>query len=187
VIFDYILSMQYAYRVSLLLVVLLAGGYAGFSQEGDTVSIPDAILRPSRTDTPRYPYDSVIGSLGRGGLSQEDFNFASSVLRVLMQGREQSSLLQTLSEGAGKELIGKILKIRAYKFRIGGGKEIVDGAGSFLFRFIGRDGQLGGAMYFVRGEDGYILDDIIMEDIPPDILNGTRDRVSDLLPYERFY
>jgi hypothetical protein len=179
--------MKRVYKAGCLLAILLAGGYAGFSQDGESITIPDAIRRPSRTDTPRYPRDSVIGDLGRGELAEEDFDYTSNVLRALMQGREQSPLLQTLGEGMGREFIDKILGIRAYKFRIGGGKEIVDGAGSFLFRYIGRNGQLGGAIYFVREGGGYVLDDIILEDIPPNMLDGDRDRVSDLFPYERFY
>jgi hypothetical protein len=163
------------------------GGPAGFSQEGDSISIPDAIRRPSRSDAPRYPRDSVIGDLGRGGLSQEDLDYASSVLRALLQGREQSPLFSTLNEGAAEELVGKVQKIRANKFRIGGGKEIVDGAGSFLFRFIGRDSQIGGVMYFVRGESGYTLDDIILETIPQNLIDGNSDPMSDIFPYERFY
>jgi hypothetical protein len=179
--------MQCVYKAGFILIVLLVGGYAGFSQDVDSVTIPDAIRRPSRTETPRYPSDSVIGNLGQGELSQEDLNFASNVLRALMQGREQSPLLLTLNEGAGREFIEKTQKIRAFKFRIGGGKEIVDGAGSFLFRFIGRDGQLGGAMYFVRSESGYILDDIILEDISQNLVDGNKDRASNMFPYERFY
>ncbi|MDR1230060.1 MAG: hypothetical protein LBK61_01525 [Spirochaetaceae bacterium] len=179
--------MKHVYKTGFLLAVLLAGGTAGFSQDGESVTIPDAIRRPSRTETPRYPRDSVIGDLGLGELPQEDFNYASNVLRALMQGREQSSLLLSLNEGMGRELIDRLQGIRAYKFRIGGGKKIVDGAGSFLFRFIGRDGQLGGAMYFIHDESGYALDDVILEDIPPNMLDGETDRLSDLFPYERFY
>ncbi|MDR1469658.1 MAG: hypothetical protein LBT00_10225 [Spirochaetaceae bacterium] len=179
--------MRHTYKIGLFLVVLVMGGAAGFSQEGDSVSIPDAIRRPSRTDTPRYPRDVVIGDLGQGDLLQEDMNYASTVLRALLQGREQSPLFSTLNEGVAEDLIGTVQKIRAHKFRIGGGKEIVDGAGSFLFRFIGRDDQIGGAMYFVRGESGYALDDIILEAIPKALLDGERDPMSDTFPYERFY
>jgi hypothetical protein len=179
--------MRKGYRAVLVLAVLLTGVSAGFSQEGDSISIPDAIKRPSRVDVPRYPRDSVIGDLGRGGLSQEDLDYATSVLRALLQGREQSPLFSTLNEGAAAELVGNVQKIRANKFRVGGGKEIVDGAGSFLFRFIGRDGQIGGAMYFVRGESGYTLDDIILEAIPQNLMDENSDPMSDLFPYERFY
>jgi hypothetical protein len=179
--------MKQVYKTGFLLAVLLVGGTAGFSQDDDSVTIPDAIRRPSRTETPRYPRDSVIGALGQGELPEEDLSYASNVLRALMQGRELSPLLQSLTEGMGRELIDKLQGIRAYKFRIGGGKIIVDGAGSFLFRFIGRNGQLGGAMYFVRDEGGYALDDIILEEIPPNVLEGEKDHLSDLFPYERFY
>ncbi|MDR0637840.1 MAG: hypothetical protein LBG27_02880 [Spirochaetaceae bacterium] len=179
--------MRNVYRIGLFLAVLVMGESAGFSQESDSISIPDAIKRPSRTNTPRYPHDMVIGDLGQGELSQADMDYASSVLRALLQGREQSPLFSTLNESAAEELVGEVRKIRANKFRIGGGKEIVDGAGSFLFRFIGRDGQVGGAMYFVRGESGYVLDDIILEAIPQDLLNGDKDPMSDIFPYERFY
>jgi hypothetical protein len=179
--------MWNAYKSGLFLGLLMIGASAGFSQEGDSISIPDAIRRPSRTDTLRYPRDVVIGDLGRGELSQEDMDYASSVLRALLQGREQSPLFSTLNEGAAEELIGTLQKIRGHKFRIGGGKEIVDGAGSFLFRFIGRDGQIGGAMYFVREKSGYTLDDIILEVIPKDLLDGQHDPMSDTFPYERFY
>jgi hypothetical protein len=179
--------MKHVNKAGFLLVALLAGGTAGFSQDDGSVTIPDAIRRPSRTETPRYPRDSVIGDLGQGELPQEDLNYVSNVLRALMQGREQSPLLLPLNEGMSREFIDKLQAIRAYKFRVGGGKKIVDGAGSFLFRYIGRDGQLGGAMYFVRDEDGYTLDDIILEEIPPNVLDGEKDRLSDLFPYERFY
>jgi hypothetical protein len=179
--------MWNARKIGFFFVFLVIGASAGFSQEGDSVSIPDAVRRPSRTDMPRYPRDVVIGDLGRGDLSQEDIDYASSVLRALLQGREQSPLFSTLNEGAAEELVGTLQKIRAHKFRIGGGKEIVDGAGSFLFRFIGRDGQIGGAMYFVRGQSGYTLDDIILEVIPEYLLDGEDDPMSDTFPYERFY
>jgi hypothetical protein len=186
-VFGYIWCMQTVYKTGLLLAVLLIGGYAGFSQDSDSITIPDAVLRPSRTDTPRYPRDLVIGDLGQGSLSQDDFNYASNVLRALMQGREQSSFLRTLSEGAGGEFIAEIQAIRAYKFRIGSGKEIVDGAGSFLFRFIGRDGHLGGELYFVRVDGDYALDDIVLEEIPSNVIEGNQNHVSDLFQYERFY
>jgi hypothetical protein len=179
--------MWSAYKIGLFFTVLVMGAVVGFSQESNPISIPDAIRRPSRTDTPRYPRDVIIGDLGRGSLSQEDMDYASSVLRALLQGREQSPLFSTLNEGAAEELIGELRKIRANKFRIGGGKEIVDGAGSFLFRFIGRDGQIGGAMYFVRGKSSYTLDDIILEAIPQDLLDGDKNPMSDIFPYERFY
>jgi hypothetical protein len=179
--------MWSGFKIGFFLTVLVTGGSAGFSQEGGSVSIPDAIKRPSRIDAPRYPRDSVIGDLGRGELSQGDLDYASSVLRALLQGREQSPLFSTLNEGAAAELIGELRSIRANKFRIGGGKEIVDGAGSFLFRFIGRDGQIGGVMYFVQGESSYLLDDIILEAIPQNILNGNDDPMSNIFPYERFY
>jgi hypothetical protein len=174
-------------KAGLFLAVLLAGADAGFSQEGDPVTIPDAIRRPSRTETPRYPHDFVIGELGRGELPQEDLNYASNVLRALLQGREQSSLLQTLDTALIQECIDELRGIRADKFRIGGGKKIVDGAGSFLFRFMGRDGQLGGVMYFVKGEGGYMLDDIVLEEIPRNLLDGDKDRTPDMFLYERFY
>jgi hypothetical protein len=176
--------MKSGYKLGLVLVFLLAGN-AGFSQEGESVSIPEAVRRPMRVESPQYPRDFVIGELGRGDLSQEDLDYATNVLRALMQGRALSPLLQTLSEGMADELIRELQKIRANRFRIGGGKQIVDGAGSFLFRFIGRDGQTGGVMYFVREGNRYTLDDIVLESIPQNY--GTGERMSDLFPYERFY
>jgi hypothetical protein len=179
--------MRCIYKAGLLLAVLLAGSHAGFSEESASITVPDAIRRPSRNETPRYPRDFVIGDLGRGELPQEDLNYASNVLRALMQGREQSSLLETLDKDTVRGYIEELQGIRVEKLRIGGGQEIVDGAGSFLFRFIGRNGQLGGVMYFVRGEGGYMLDDIVLEEIPRNLLDGEKDRTPDTFLYERFY
>jgi hypothetical protein len=171
--------------VILAVIVLSAGLSVVSAEEGE--SVPDAVRRPSRADMARYPRDSVIGELGRGELPPEDLDYAAGVLRALMQGREQSLLFQTLNDGVAQELMSKLQTIQPRKYRIGGGKEVVDGAGSFLFRFIGRNGQIGGVMYFVRGEKGYMLDDILLEDIPQMLLEENGNTASRLFPYERFY
>jgi hypothetical protein len=179
--------MNHIYRRGVFLAAVLLSASLGFSQEGGSVSIPESIRRPSRADTSQRPYDMVIGELGRGELSAEHLRYGESVLRALLQGREQSPLFQTLNEGAAREIIENITQIRAQKFRIGGGKEVADGAYSFLFRFIGANGQAGGAIYFIRGETGFTLDDIVLDELPAYLFRDDTARLYHSFSYEQFY
>jgi hypothetical protein len=179
--------MSKDYRRGAFFAAVLLSASAGFTQEGGSVSIPEVIRRPLRVDTPQRPFDIVIGELGRGELSAEHLRYGEGVLRALMQGREQSPLFETLPEGAAREIIERIALIRAHKFRIGGGKEVADGAYSFLFRFIGPDGQAGGAIYFIRGEDGFALDDIMLDDLPEYLFRDDTARLYHSFPYEQLY
>ena len=73
------------------------------------------------------------------------------------------------------------------KFRVGGGKEAADGAFTFLFRILGSDGQIGGEVYFIQGENSFRLDDVVLDEIPNALLDDDKNRTYNLSPYERFY
>jgi hypothetical protein len=129
------------------------GGIPG--TEGNTAmsrgSIPQELLRPRRDESPRYPVDTVIGALGRGEASAEAFAFARRVASALTGGVMSDSSLSAINTVMLESYMSALGEINPRSFRLGGGREEVDGTFSFLIRFVGREQSITGEL-FVRYE-----------------------------------
>jgi hypothetical protein len=158
--------------------------YAQDSSGGET--IPEIIRRPQRGETPRYPQDTVIGPLGRGGAAEEPYQYARSVLGALLNDNRDSSYLMGIDRGLLNGLALDLAAILPLKYRIGGGREEPDGSTSFLFRFMGREMEIAGELYLRQGDISWQIDDIIMEEGRALTLEG-KSSGFDFSPYERFF
>jgi hypothetical protein len=150
--------------------------------------IPDALKRPQRGETPRYPRDAVIGELGRGTASEEAYLTAQNILRGILSGNRDSGLLSALDTAVLEEIFTNLEPIEPRQYRLGGGREEPDGSTSFLFRFIGREQSIAGELYLIQDEEDAIwrLEDIIAEEARSTSGDGDTYKF-DFSPYERFF
>jgi hypothetical protein len=149
-------------------------------------TIPELFRRPSRGEAPRYPRDAGIGDWGRGSASEDAYVFARALLAALLQGEVDAESPGALSPGRWGELRESLGGISPEKYRIGGGRQEIDGATSFLFRFIGREQGIAGELYLRVAEEVWQVDDIILED-PRDATGKAEAYPYDFTPYERFF
>jgi hypothetical protein len=150
--------------------------------------LPDSLKRPEFVTDPLYPRDLSIGELGPGSAPAASYTQARRVLSDLQQAKKTSALLVTIPSETVDTIVSGLEKITPRKFRVGGGQEGVDGSISFMFRFVGREEELSGAVYLRGQEDGsWKLEDIIPEE--PRSLEQARqsDNPYLWLPYDRFY
>lgn len=150
--------------------------------------VPESIRRPDFNVDPVYPRDVSIGALGRGSAQPEAYNYSRRVLTDLWQAKKTSELLTTIPSKIVDNIVITIEKTAPGKFRVGGGKEGVDGSVSFVFRFIGREEELSGAIYLREQKDGtWKLEDIIFDE--PRGLEEAKQNDNPYLwlPYDRFY
>jgi len=164
-------------------------------------SIPEALMRPARTETPRLPIDTVIGALGRGNASEEAFSFAKAVCDGLLSADMRHYALSSINSALRETYISALEIITPLSFRIGGGREEIDGAFSFLVRFIGRDQGITGELYIrlvtrrvqVNDEEYSTQRNWVFEEL---LLEEAKDREVehresiyryDFNPYERFF
>lgn len=110
-------------------------------------AIPEALLRPQRGETPRYPVDTVIGPLGRGEASAEAYLFARKVAAALLAGNKDDANLQAMDSVSLEAFISAIAAVSPRNYRLGSGREEPDGAVSFLIRFLGREMGITGELY----------------------------------------
>jgi hypothetical protein len=134
-------------RIAFFLILLLVGITGVFSQTD--VSIPRELLRPRREEAPRYPIDTVIGTLGQGQASQEAYEFARRTAAALLRGDMAASILSSVSRAFLEDRMDMLKEINPRFFRLGSGREEPDGAVSFMIRFAGRDQGITGEL-FVR-------------------------------------
>jgi hypothetical protein len=151
---------------------------------GDT--IPQALKRPQRGESPRYPRDAVIGELGRGTASDEAYLFAQNLMRGILSGNRESGLLSGTDGAVLEEIFTNLDPIEARQYRLGGGREEPDGSTSFLFRFIGRELSISGELYLILEEEAWRLEDIITEEARSVSEEGAAYKF-DFSPYERFF
>jgi hypothetical protein len=114
-------------------------------------SIPQELLRPRRDEAPRYPIDTVIGSLGQGEASAEAFSFAGRVASALTGGIMNDRNLSTMNTVRLEGYMSALGEINPRSFRLGGGRVEADGTFSFMVRFMGREQSITGEL-FVRYE-----------------------------------
>ncbi|MDR2028657.1 MAG: hypothetical protein LBP93_03865 [Treponema sp.] len=148
--------------------------------------IPQALRRPQRGESPRYPRDVVIGELGQGTASGEAYLFAQNLMRGILSGNPESGLLAGVDRSLLEELFTELGPVEPRQYRLGGGREEPDGSTSFLFRFIGREQSISGELYLVLEEEAWRLEDIIAEEAQS-VPQGGEAYKFDFSPYERFF
>jgi hypothetical protein len=144
----------------------------------------------------------IIGSLERGDVPAAAYDFAREALDALVTGNKDAPVLSTMNSVELEKIFSDLGKISSRKFRLGNGREEVDGAVSFLVRFIGREKGIAGELYVrltvpVTGESAetvqdqdeeavWRLDDLILEEERglDEVIEGPS---FDLPPYERFF
>jgi hypothetical protein len=144
-------------------------------------TVPELLRRPQRGEAPRYPRDSLIGELGRGGAGEEAYIFARGSLDAVVSGNRNSSFLSELEPAFLEGLITSLENIRPEKYHLGGGREEPDGGTSFLVRFIGREQSVAGELYLRMEGDAWRLEDLVLEE-PRGIQEDAY-----YAPYERFF
>ncbi|GHU92208.1 hypothetical protein FACS189479_00410 [Spirochaetia bacterium] len=150
------------------------------------------LMRPQRGEAPRYPTDTVIGSLSPGDVSDEACEFAREVLAAFVAETRDAPVLSAMNSVSREALFSSLKEIDPRRFRLGSGREEADGAVSFLVRFIGREQGIAGELYVRAGEtennedSPWQFDDLILEE--PLSLDERQEGPSfDLPPYERFF
>ena len=184
------------------LLAICAGVYSQPEGKAAPRSIPEALLRPERGETPRYPKDVVIGEIGRGEAPEEAYLLAKNILSALITGSKDASVLAGYGSILDEDLREEIRSIEPRSYRIGGGRAEADGCVSFLVRFMGPEESISGELFLRQepaalasateeaepaGREGkWILDDLVIED--KRTLSEIRDSYRfDFSPYERFY
>ena len=162
-------------------------------------SIPEALLRPGRGESARYPIDLVIGELGQGRASAAAYSYANSVAAGLLSGQMSNSALSSINPGLRETYLSTLGRVSPRSYRIGGGRQEPDGAVSFMVRFIGREYGITGELYIryttrqteeeTTGSwsvDELLLDEAKSRETEHQEALQRRHRL-DLLPYERFF
>ncbi|MCL2231686.1 MAG: hypothetical protein FWB99_01245 [Treponema sp.] len=152
-------------------------------------TIPEALRRPQRGESPRYPQDVVIGELGRGQAPEEAYRFALSILAAMAAGNSGSPALQSAPPALIASHIQDIGSMDGPRnVRLGGGRVEADGNVSFLVRFVGREESVTGELFIRRAEntEQWFFDDIVLEEKRS--LAEIRDSHRFIFsPYERFF
>jgi hypothetical protein len=136
-------------------VTLFLLGTAGIFSQDDLIqrgSIPEELLRPRKSEAPRYPIDTVIGELGQGKAPQEAYQTARNAASALLSGNLNASALSPVSKVYLEGWMDMLNDVNPQIFRLGGGREEPDGSISFLVRFAGRERGITGEL-FVRAEE----------------------------------
>jgi len=110
-------------------------------------SIPEEFFCPKRGEAPRYPIDIVIGELGRGSASLGSFTFANSIINGFLSGKTEHIALSSIDSDLRENYLSALDVIDPVSVRIGGGRDEIDGAVSFLVRFLGKDSAITGELY----------------------------------------
>jgi len=190
--------------ISCICLLLLITAFAVSQEQTGRVlrgSIPEALLRPARGESPYYPIDTVIGELGQGEASSASYFFANSVLRGLLSGEMSHPSLVYINSAMRESYLSELKVISPVNFRIGGGREEADGAVSFMVRFIGGEQAITGELYIRyvtreiqgEGEEVTTVGSWTFEEL---LLEEARERDAerqesayriDFFPYERFF
>jgi hypothetical protein len=183
-------SLRKGFLRFLFLAAALTVPVLGFAQDEGQPSfsgvVPEVLKRPNREAEWVYPVDAAIGQLGSGEASAAANAYARTVLRDLMRLNRNAESIKDIDSEQLDEAMTKLGETEPRKFRLGGGRDEIDGSVSFLFRFIGRENGLSGELY-IRSEDGtWKAEDIIVDDVQK--LTRESDAYTETYtPYERFY
>ena len=174
----------------LALCLFLLIPLSAFSQSREQFrgSIPETLFRPGRTESPRFPWDVVIGELGRGNASAAAFSFANSIAAALLSGQTGHPALASINSFSREQYLSALGIINPESFRIGGGREERDGSVSFLLRFIGRDFGITAEMYIRYTAGGWVFEDLLLEEARNREIENLEARSRlDFFTYERFF
>ncbi|MCL2185934.1 MAG: hypothetical protein FWB86_08815 [Treponema sp.] len=199
----------FKFSLCLFLLILLLAMQTGKASSQEITraargSIPEALLRPNRSEAPRYPIDTVIGELGRGEAPEGGYVFANSICEGLVSGEMSHRALSSISASIRESYLSSIEIINPLSYRIGGGREEADGAISFLVRFIGREQGITGELFIrlirevIKNEDDtseedrtrtyWRFDELLLEEVK-DKETELKESIylNDFNPYERFF
>ena len=197
-------------KVYLLLgaVFVLAAGYPqkAFPQEvepdpepASAWTVPEALRIPQRMEAPRLPRDMVVGELGQGQAPESAHRFAQGILTALSQGNRTAPVMSGSLPALSQDIFTEIADLAPRNFRLGGGRNEVDGSVSFLVRFVGREESITGELFLRQtappGETedappedsgAWFVEELILEERRA--LTEIRDSYRfDFSPYERFF
>jgi len=164
-------------------------------------SIPEALLRPERGESPRYPEDVVIGAIGRGSASEASYFYANTVCAGLLSMRADHPAFSSVNPARVNNYLTQLGVIAPSGFRIGSGRNEADGSVSFLIRFFGRDMGMTGELYIryvirnIENDNGeaaqigsWVFEDLYFDDpVSRYIENQDNINRNNLYPYERFF
>jgi hypothetical protein len=141
-------------RIAVLAALFLLGTASIFSQDelSQRGSIPEELLRPRKSEAPRYPIDTVIGELGQGKAPKEAYDIARNTATALLSGNINAPVLSSVSKVYLEGWMDMLNDVSPQIFRIGGGRQEPDGSVSFLVRFAGREQGITGEL-FIRAEE----------------------------------
>jgi hypothetical protein len=141
-------------RIAVFAALFLLGTTGIFPQDdlAQRGSIPDELLRPRKSESPRYPIDTVIGELGQGKAPKEAYDIARNAATALLAGNAQASVLSPAKSVDRESWMAILNTINPQTYRLGGGREEPDGSVSFLVRFAGREQGITGEL-FIRVEE----------------------------------
>jgi hypothetical protein len=115
-------------------------------------SIPEELLRPRRDEAPRYPIDTVIGTLGQGQVPREAYEIAKNAAAAFLAGNMNAPVFSPVNKVFVESCMSMLNTINPQFYRLGGGREEPDGSVSFLVRFVGREQGITGEL-FIRLEE----------------------------------
>ena len=129
----------------------VAGGLFSQDELAQRGSIPEELLRPRREESPRYPTDTVIGTLGRGSAPAGAYECAKRAAAALLAATVDAPVFSSADKVFIESCMNTMNVITPRIFRLGSGRTEPDGSVSFLVRFIGREMGITGEL-FVRLE-----------------------------------
>ncbi|MDR2376169.1 MAG: hypothetical protein LBD96_07015 [Treponema sp.] len=186
--------------IAVLCLLLVSAPLGAQEISAGSDSIPEALWRPQRGESPRYPRDLIIGSLARGNVSDGARLAATQVLSALVAGNRSAAVFSRFDASSRNGLFSTVALVEPRKYRLGEGREEADGSYSFLVRFIGREQGIAGELYVrfepaqeaaagsaaASGSGAWLLDDLLLEEQRP-LGDFTEEAVYDLPPYERLF
>ena len=151
-------------------------------------TVPQTIRMPQRGEAPRHPHDVIIGALGRGDAVAGAYTFAQNFLNAVISADRESPIFSGVRPSLIQDIFSTLATVAPQRFRIGSGREEVDGSTSFIVRFIGRETWVTGELYvrFDEESGAWGLDDLILDD-PHDPSSDEGRQRYDFSPFERIF
>ena len=114
-------------------------------------ALPPELLRPRYGESPHFPQDYVIGTLGRCDASEESYRYARLIVAGLAAGNGKAEGV-VFPEQKRLSVLKSISGLGTRSWRVGGGRVEPDGSVSYLIRFLGRENSVTGELYLRREE-----------------------------------
>ena len=151
-----------------------------------SMTIPESLRRPMRTEASRYPRDTIIGELGQGTAPERAWRYAREIAAALLGRNQNYSGISRGDNDILKEYFPVLGSFDPRRYHLGGGRTEVDGSVSFLVRFLGRDKWIAGEIYLKVEGNNWRLDDLVLEEVRS-MEEGKSSYKYDFTPYERFF